>query len=75
MFEVNGQKIKNLKELVGLVESCKEEYLKFSLEYNCVVYINAMDALSATKAILASHCIPHDRSIDLREPQANGVGN
>lgn len=31
---LNGQKIYNLAQLVQLVDSCKDEYLHFDLDYN-----------------------------------------
>ena len=32
----NGQPVKNLKNLVTMVENCKDEFLKFDLEYDQV---------------------------------------
>lgn len=74
MYEVNGIKIKNLRELMTLVESCSEPFLSFRLEYNAVVVIDTKEARALTKEIMDMHYIPHDRSVDLREPQvANGI--
>jgi hypothetical protein len=32
----NGQPVKNLKNLATMVENCKDEFLKFDLEYDQV---------------------------------------
>ena len=36
MLAVNGHPVKNLKDLVTTVENCKDEFLKFDLEYDQV---------------------------------------
>lgn len=33
----NGKPVKNLKNLANMVEACKEEYLKFDLDYDQVL--------------------------------------
>ena len=68
----NGKPFANLKELVKLVDECKEDYLRFDLEYNQMVILEAKDARLATKDILLTHCIPSDRSEDLQAKQGGG---
>ncbi|WMV59159.1 hypothetical protein MTR67_052544 [Solanum verrucosum] len=57
----NGKPVKNLKSLANMVEACKEEYLKFDLDYN-----QTKNAKAATSDILAMHCIPSAMSDDLK---------
>ncbi|KAL3322613.1 hypothetical protein AABB24_039952 [Solanum stoloniferum] len=62
----NGKPVKNLKSLANMVEACKEEYLKFDLDYNQIVVLQTKNAKAATSDILAMHCIPSAMSDDLR---------
>eukprot|EP01112_Ceratiomyxa_fruticulosa_P011872 TRINITY_DN3266_c0_g1_i1.p1 TRINITY_DN3266_c0_g1~~TRINITY_DN3266_c0_g1_i1.p1 ORF type:complete len:585 (-),score=128.25 TRINITY_DN3266_c0_g1_i1:22-1776(-) len=65
----NGVKIKNLKQLVKLVENNKEPYLRFDLDADIVLIIDAKEALKATERILSMHRIPHAKSPDLHEKE------
>lgn len=83
--KVDGKPVKNLPELMQYVEHCKEPYLRFDLDYNMVLALETNTARSANPAILAMHCVPLDRSDDLRklsnkavaavpeQPHANGT--
>ncbi|XP_060187544.1 protease Do-like 9 isoform X1 [Lycium barbarum] len=62
----NGKPVKNLKSLANMVEACKEEYLKFDLDYNQIVVLQTKSAKAATSDILAMHCIPSAMSDDLK---------
>ncbi|KAK4341080.1 hypothetical protein RND71_039581 [Anisodus tanguticus] len=62
----NGNPVKNLKSLANMVEACKEEYLKFDLDYNQIVVLQTKNAKAATSDILAMHCIPSAMSDDLK---------
>ncbi|CAI0455864.1 unnamed protein product [Linum tenue] len=62
----NGKPVKNLKCLANMVESCKDEYLKFELEYQQVMVVKTETAKAATLDILAMHCIPSTMSDDLK---------
>ncbi|KAL3352339.1 hypothetical protein AABB24_020394 [Solanum stoloniferum] len=62
----NGKPVKNLKSLANMVEACKEEYLKFDLDYNQIVVLQTKNAKAATSDILAMHCIPSAMSDDLK---------
>ncbi|OEL20967.1 Protease Do-like 9 [Dichanthelium oligosanthes] len=62
----NGQPVKNLKNLVIMVENCKDEFLKFDLEYDQIVVLETKTAKAATQDILTTHCIPSAMSDDLK---------
>ncbi|KAL5723640.1 Protease Do-like 9 [Ranunculus cassubicifolius] len=62
----NGKPVKNLKDLAKMVESCKDEFLKFDLEYQQIVVLQTKNAQAATLDILATHCIPSAMSDDLK---------
>lgn len=66
VLAVNGQPVKNLKNLVTMVENCKDEFLKFDLEYDQIVVLKTKTAKAATKDILTTHCIPSAMSDDLK---------
>jgi len=65
---VNGITIRNLAHLVELVESNTEPFLRFDLESDRVVILNAKDAETQSGDILEHHNIPNAKSIDLRPP-------
>ncbi|KAL6997203.1 Protease Do-like 9 [Sarracenia purpurea var. burkii] len=62
----NGTPVKNLKCLATMVESCKDEFLKFDLEYQQIVVLRTKAAKAATLDILTTHCIPSAMSDDLK---------
>ncbi|KAK4366569.1 hypothetical protein RND71_014449 [Anisodus tanguticus] len=66
VISFNGKPVKNLKSLANMVEACKEEYLKFDLDYNQIVVLQTKNAKAATSDILAMHCIPSAMSDDLK---------
>ncbi|XP_015061554.1 protease Do-like 9 [Solanum pennellii] len=66
VLSFNGEPVKNLKSLASMVEKCKDEFLKFDLEYQQVVVLQTKTAKSATSDILTTHCIPSAMSEDLR---------
>ncbi|KAM1080824.1 hypothetical protein EV1_015346 [Malus domestica] len=66
VLALNGKPVKNLKNLASMVESCKDEFLKFDLEYQQVVVLRTKTAKAATLDILATHCIPSAMSDDLK---------
>ncbi len=64
---VNGEKIKNLKDLVSKVEAAHEsEFIVFSDPRNNEMVLDREKALAATEGILKRYRIPADRSDDLR---------
>lgn len=62
----NGKPVNNLKQLATMVEDCKEEFLKFDMDYDQVVVLETKTAKAATQDILATHCIPSAMSDDLK---------
>ncbi|KAM6549897.1 hypothetical protein CsatB_021573 [Cannabis sativa] len=67
ILKFNGKPVRNLKTLANMVESCKDEYLKFELEYDQIVVLQTKTAREATLDILATHCIPSAMSDDLKK--------
>eukprot|EP00249_Psilotum_nudum_P010395 c22518_g1_i3 orf=508-2871(-) len=63
----NGVAVKNLKHLAHMVEMCKEEFLRFDLEYEQILVLETAKANAATPDILATHCIPSAMSDDLKK--------
>lgn len=61
----NGKPIKNLKQLVDLVESCDQEYLTFELDMKTLVVLDNEKAKQSTREILDVHAIPSDKSKNL----------
>ncbi|CAN4093523.1 unnamed protein product [Withania somnifera] len=62
----NGKPVRNLKSLANMVEACREEYMKFDLDYDQIVVLQTKNAKAATSDILAMHCIPSAMSDDLK---------
>jgi len=65
---VNRVPIRNLRHLVELVDSNTESFLRFDLESERVVILNAQDAVTQSGSILEHHNIPSAKSVDLRSP-------
>ncbi|CAM6127525.1 unnamed protein product [Calypogeia fissa] len=61
----NGVKIRNLKQLVQLADSCTEKYIQIELDNQMLVVIDTENARAGMPQILRDHCIPADRSEDL----------
>ena len=51
----NGKPVNNLKQLAKMVETCKEEYLRFELDHEILVVLKTKDALKETREILKVH--------------------
>ncbi|XP_039068243.1 protease Do-like 9 [Hibiscus syriacus] len=62
----NGKPVKNLKNLAKMVDSCKDKYLRFDLEYQQIVVLQTKAAKAATLDILTTHCISSAMSDDLK---------
>ena len=62
---VNGNPVRNLKSLVDMIETCKDEYLELQLDQNQLVVLDYKEALKSTAAILETHCISEAKSVDL----------
>lgn len=68
---VNGVKVRNLRHLVELVESCKDGFVCFGLdrnnEWDVKVIVDAKEMCEATLRVMKRNQIPFDRSEDLRK--------
>ena len=68
---VNGVKVRNLRHLVELVDSCKSGFVCFGLdrddEWDTKVIVDAKEMREATARVMKRNQIPADRSEDLRE--------
>ena len=58
---INGKKVHNLREVVELVESCKDEYITFEFENDIPVTLNIGKLRAATPRILDRYHINADR--------------
>jgi len=65
VLSFNGVPIKNLAQLVGLVEANKKPHLRFDLDEARVIIIDAEEAAQSNTRILTTHRIPSPKSQDL----------
>ncbi len=67
---VNGVKVRGLRHLVELVDSCKDGFVCFGLdrdnEWDVKVIVDAKEMREATARVMKRNQIPADRSEDLR---------
>lgn len=63
---VNRVPIRNLRHLVELVDANTAPFLRFDLESERVIILDARDAATQSACILDSHNIPSAKSADLR---------
>ena len=61
----NSKPVSNLKQMAGMVDACKEQYLRFELDHDILVVLRTKEAHAATRDILETHCIPSAKSADL----------
>ncbi len=68
---VNGVKVRNLRHLVELVDSCESGFVCFgidhSTEWDVKVIVDAKEMCEATVRVMKRNLIPADRSEDLRK--------
>ena len=68
---VNGVKVRNLRHLVELVDSCKSGFVCFGLdrddEWDVKVIVDAKEMRESTARVMKRNLIPFDRSEDLRK--------
>ncbi|KAI3896490.1 hypothetical protein MKX03_013590 [Papaver bracteatum] len=62
---INGNSVRNLKNLANMVENCTDEFLKFELDYQKIVVLQTKNAKKANKDILSTYSIPSAMSSDL----------
>lgn len=71
VLKLNEIKIKNIRHLAHIVDSCNDKYLIFELEDNFLVVMDRQAASAATPQILKDYGIACERSPDLLEPYVN----
>ena len=68
---VNGVKVRNLRHLVELVDSCRSGFVCFGLdrddEWDVKVIVDAKEMRESTARVMKRNLIPFDRSEDLRK--------
>ena len=68
---VNGVKVRNLRHLVEIVDSCKNGFVCFGLdrdtEWDVKAVVDAKEMREATVRVMKRNQIPADRSEDLRK--------
>lgn len=75
VLKLNGTRIKNIRHLAHLVDSCKDKYLVFEFEDNYLVVLEREASKGASSCILKDYGIPSERSSDLMEPYLDGLGD
>ena len=67
---VNGEKVRNLRHLVELVDKCRDGFVRFDIdsdtEWNRTIVVDANEMRETTARVMKRHQIPSDRSEDLR---------
>lgn len=71
VHQFNGTPVRNLNHLVEMVVQCKEHYMRFDLDYEEVVVLNADLARKTTADILDEHSIPDMSSEDVMDHLEN----
>ena len=61
LVSINGKKVRNLREVVEMVENCKDEYITFEFENDIPVTLNIGKLREATPRILERYNITADR--------------
>ena len=56
VHKVNGKAVKNLSDLTKQIENCRDEYLRFDLEYNQVSCCTVTLKLQLQSALAAHLC-------------------
>lgn len=75
VLKFSGTRIKNIRHLAHLVDSCKDKYLVFEFEDNYVAVLERETASAASSSILKGYGIPSERSSDLLEPYVDSLGD
>lgn len=65
VLAINGSPVRNLRELVQLVEKCKDPFLRVDLDYGQMIALDTVQSRKATRAILETHSIAARCSPDL----------
>ncbi|KAF3780497.1 Protease Do-like 2 [Nymphaea thermarum] len=64
----NGTRIRNIRHLAHLLDSCQDKYLVFEFEDNFLAVLEREATNAASAKILKDYGIPCERSVDLLEP-------
>ena len=64
LVAVNGKKIRNLKELVEIVEKCEDEYITFNFDEDLPIILNLKHLREATPRIMKRYRVPADRFLN-----------
>lgn len=64
--EVNGEKVKNLKQMIEVIESSKEPFIFIRTGDNVELILEREEVMAKTSKILNRYSIAADRSSDLR---------
>lgn len=75
VLKLNETRIKNIRHLAHLVDSCKGKYLVFEFEDNFLAVLDREAASAASTCILKDYGIPSERSVDLLEPYIDNEDN
>ncbi|XP_077240563.1 protease Do-like 2, chloroplastic isoform X2 [Tasmannia lanceolata] len=68
VLKFNGTRIRNIRHLAHLVDSCENKYLVFEFEDNFLAVLERKAAVTSSPCILKDYGIPSERSSDLLEP-------
>ena len=72
---VDGTKVRNLRHLVDLVESCTNEFVRIAVdcgeERDFEIVLDVAQTREATPRVMKRFQIPDDRSPDLREEEGS----
>ncbi|KAJ6848620.1 protease Do-like 2, chloroplastic [Iris pallida] len=75
VLKLNGTRIKNIRHLAHLVDSCKDNYLVFEFEDKFLAVLEQEAAATASPCILKDYGIPCERSTDLLKPYVDLLDN
>ncbi len=72
---VNGERVRNLRHLVEMIEKCEDGFLRFGLdrnnEWDSIMVVDAREMRETTARVMERYQIPSDRSEDLRKADSN----
>ncbi|MDD5729065.1 MAG: serine protease [Victivallales bacterium] len=74
--KVNGKKIKDLNELISIVENCRKGFIVFQLQNETKLVFDSEKLKKSTAMIMRRYRIPRDRSLNLslKAPQIPRYG-
>lgn len=65
--KVNGKKIRDLKQLISIIENTEKGFIVFQLKDETKIVLDINKLKESTAAIMASYRIPADRSVNLQK--------